>query len=83
MELWNAYINTRLNALGLYLPSSKTCIGTLNGSIQMFPPSTESALMAHMSVLEREGFSFIRAIVADVILSDRRCFPPNRRRAYA
>jgi hypothetical protein len=60
MELWNAYINSRLNAVGLYRPSGKTCLGTLNGSIQAFPPSPEGALMAHMSILEHEGFSFIR-----------------------
>jgi hypothetical protein len=61
MELWNTYINSRLNAVGLYRPSGKTCVGTLNGSVQAFPPSTEGALMSHMSILEHEGFSFIRA----------------------
>ncbi|MEW6713681.1 MAG: hypothetical protein AB1306_01145 [Nitrospirota bacterium] len=61
MEIWNAYINSRLNAVGLYRPSGKICCGTLNGSVQAFPPSTEGALMAHMSILEHEGFSCMRA----------------------
>lgn len=61
MKLWNVYIDSRLNAVGLYRPSGKTCIGTLNGSIQTFTSSGEGILVAHMSELEHEGFSFIRA----------------------
>jgi hypothetical protein len=68
MELWNAYINSRLNAIGLYCPTGKPCLGTLNGIRQTFPPSIEGELMAHMSILEHEGFSFRRAeeVVQDI-----------------
>lgn len=56
MEIWNEYINSRLNAFNLYEPAGTNCCGTLNGRLLTFPPNTEGELMAHMSTLEREGF---------------------------
>lgn len=58
MELWNVYINSRLNAVGLYTTSGSECLGTLNGKRQMFPGTIEGDLMVHMAALEREGFSY-------------------------
>ncbi len=61
MELWNVYINSRLNAVGLYAPSGSVGLGTLNGVRQRFPETSRGELMVHMATLEREGFSHKRA----------------------
>ena len=61
MELWNLHINSRLNRVGLYDPSRSTCIGTLNGVVQKFPADVGGELMAHMAILEREGFAYEEA----------------------
>ena len=63
MELWNVYINSRLNSYDLYRPSGSDCLGTLNGVRQKFPGTTEGELMAHKATLEREGFSYDQANV--------------------
>jgi len=61
MELWNAYINSRLDSYGLYKPSGSVCYGTLNGEFQEFPGTTEGELMVHKATLEREGFPYEQA----------------------
>ena len=68
MELWNLYINSRLKRVGLYEPSRSTRIGTLNGVVQKFRADTGGELMAHMAILEREGFAYEEAkgLVADL-----------------
>lgn len=58
MELWNVYINSRLNAVGLYTTSGSECCGILNGKEQVLPGTIEGDLMAHMSTLEVAGFSY-------------------------
>ena len=58
MELWNVYINSRLNAVGLYMTSGSDCCGILNGEEHVFPGTIEGDLMAHMSNLEGAGFSY-------------------------
>jgi len=58
MEIWNLYINSRLNQKGLYVHSGSSCLGTLNGQRQVFPASAQGDLMAHISILERKGFPY-------------------------
>lgn len=58
MELWNVYINSRLNAVGLYKTSGSECCGILNREAQTFPGTIEGDLMVHMATLECKGFSY-------------------------
>ena len=57
MELWNIYIDSRLNMSGLFkLGYQPAAIGTVNGKIQKFPKGIDGKLLSHISILESCGF---------------------------
>lgn len=58
MEIWNEYINSRLNKFNLYVPSGKDCGGTIDGKLHFFKLDIEGELLSHISMLQERGFSF-------------------------
>ena len=68
MEIWNIFINSRLNAENLYTTSGIECRGTLNGKREIFPGTVDGDLKVHMATLEREGFpyKFAKELVEEI-----------------
>ena len=62
MEIWNIYIDARLNENDLfYLGYQPITIGTLNGKVTRFPDGIEGKLLSHISMLESCGMEYIAA----------------------
>lgn len=68
MELWNVYIDSRLNYYGLFMlgPNDKNVYGTINGKFQELPFSVEGKLCGHISFLTSGGFQDAEAVIESI-----------------
>lgn len=62
MELWNVYIDARLNQNNLYqIGHQSDALATINGRLQRPPKGLQGELMLHIATLERCGFEHDKA----------------------
>lgn len=68
MELWNVYIDSRLNYYGLFMldPNDANVYGTINGKLQKFPFTIEGKLLGHIAFLTSRGVRDAKFIVEDI-----------------
>ena len=75
MELWNTYIDSRLNESGLFkLGYQPPSTGKLNGKVVRFPEGLNGELLSHISILENCGLKHEKAnkLVDDIWNNPRR-----------
>jgi hypothetical protein len=68
MELWNVYIDSRLNYYGLFMlgPNDSNVYGTIDGKLQKLPFTIEGKLLGHVAFLASRGFRDAKFIVEDI-----------------
>jgi hypothetical protein len=79
MELWNVYIDSRLNYYGLFMlgPNDANVYGTINGKLQKLPFSIEGKLLGHIAFLASRGFQGAKFIVEDIWNNPQRMISYN------
>ena len=67
MELWNIYIDARLNSHGLFKlgENDNNVLCRINGKLQKAPYSIEGKLLCHISFLRSRGFINADSIIRD------------------
>lgn len=79
MELWNVYIDSRLNYYGLFMlgPSDTKVYGTIDGKLQKLPFTIEGKLLGHIAFLASRGFQDAKFIVKDIWNNSQRMISYN------
>ncbi|OEU60214.1 MAG: hypothetical protein BBJ57_09190 [Desulfobacterales bacterium PC51MH44] len=68
MELWNVYIDSRLNYYGFFMlgPDDANVYGTVDGKLQKLPFTIEGKLLGHTAFLASRGFQDAKFVVEDI-----------------
>jgi hypothetical protein len=68
MELWNVYIDSRLNYYGLFMldPNDANVYGAIDGKLKKLPLTIEGKLLGHTAFLASRGFQGAKFIVEDI-----------------
>jgi hypothetical protein len=79
MELWNVYIDSRLNCYGLFAlgPNDAEVYGTVDGKFQKLPFTIEGKLLGHIAFLASRGFQDAKVIVEDIWNNPQRMISYN------